>query len=159
MWIVLPPRLHKQARPVADYWLKSPARRFIGCDVFRSVLIDRKAQQAREVPIEQMSGALNNGDSLILYSEGTRNVTNKRLLPFKSGLFHLAAARLTVDMVLVWIDNLNRVLPNGEVILLPLFCTVTFGDELHLQPDESKKEFLARAEAAQLALSPDGTSL
>lgn len=106
-----------------------------------------------------MSGALNNGDSLILYSEGTRNVTNKRLLPFKSGLFHLAAARLTVDMVLVWIDNLNRVLPNGEVILLPLFCTVTFGDELHLQPDESKKEFLARAEAAQLALSPDGTSL
>jgi 1-acyl-sn-glycerol-3-phosphate acyltransferase len=160
LWTVLPPRLRKQTRPVAgaDYWLQSPFRKFIGCDVFRSVLIDRKAQQAREAPVEQMSSALDSGDSLILFPEGTRNITDQRLLPFKSGLFHLATARPAIDLVPVWIDNLNRVLPKGEVIPLPLICTVTFGSELHLQADESKSDFLARAEAALLALSPEGTS-
>jgi len=161
LWTVLPPRLRKRTRPVAgaDYWLQSPLRRFIGCDVFRSVLIDRKAQQARSVPIDQMSSALDNGDSLILFPEGTRNMTGQRLQPFKSGLFHLATARPAIDLVPVWIDNLNRVLPKGEIIPLPLICTVTFGCELHLQADESKSEFLARAEAALLALSPEGVSV
>ena len=38
------------------------------------------------------------------------------LLPFKTGLFHLATQRPDVDLVPVWIENLNQVMPKGEYL-------------------------------------------
>jgi 1-acyl-sn-glycerol-3-phosphate acyltransferase len=156
VWAVLPPRLRRAARPVAgaDYWLASRLRRFLGCDVFKAVLIDRTPSRSGPNPIEQMCAALDAGASLILFPEGTRNTTGALLLPFKSGLFHLARARPDVDLVPVWIDNLNRVMPKGEVVPIPLICTVTFGAPVRLHPGEAKAGFLARAEQALLALAP-----
>jgi hypothetical protein len=54
----------------------------------------------------------------------------------------------------VWIENLNRVMPKGEVVPVPLLCTVTFGAPMHLEPGEDKTAFLDRASAALLALRP-----
>ena len=62
--------------------------------------------------------------------------------------------RPDVELVPVWIDNLNRVMPKGEVIPLPLLCTVTFGGPLRLGNDEDKTNFIARSRAALLALAP-----
>ena len=92
LWTSLPPDLRSLTRPVAaaDYWLASPTRRFIGCEVFRAVLIDRTGAGDRSDPITQMADALDAGDSLILFPEGTRNESDEALLPFKSGLFHLS---------------------------------------------------------------------
>ena len=75
LWTSLPPDLRSLTRPVAaaDYWLASPMRRFIGCEVFRAVLIDRTGAADRSDPIAQMAAALDTGDSLILFPEGTRN--------------------------------------------------------------------------------------
>ena len=156
IWTVLPRRLRFATRPVAgsDYWLKSGLRRFIGRDVFNAVLIDRDPTTRTSDPIVQMSDALDAGASLIVFPEGTRNTTEAPLLPFKSGLFHLAQARPNVALVPVWIDNLNRVMPKGEFVPVPLVCTVTFGAALSVAEGETKQDFLARAEAALLALSP-----
>lgn len=156
IWTVLPRRLRFATRPVAgsDYWLKSRLRRFIGRDVFNAVLIDRDRESRTSDPIVQMTEALDAGSSLIVFPEGTRNTTEARLLPFKSGLFHLAQARPHVELVPAWIDNLNRVMPKGEFVPIPLICTVTFGAPLRLADGEAKQDFLARAEAALLALSP-----
>lgn len=155
IWAVLPPRVRQRTRPVAgaDYWLKSAVRRFIGCDVFNAVLIDRERLTQSENPVTQMAQVLDEGSSLIIFPEGTRNLSNAPLLPFKSGLYHLARARPDVILVPTWIDNLNRVLPKGEVIPIPLICTVTFGPPLRMGDGESKKAFLDRAEAALLTLS------
>lgn len=156
IWTVLPRRLRFSTRPVAgsDYWLKNSLRRFIGRDVFNAVLIDRDPATRTADPIVQMSEALDAGASLIVFPEGTRNTTEAPLLPFKSGLFHLAQARPSVALVPVWIDNLNRVMPKGEFVPVPLVCTVTFGAALTLGEGETKQDFLARAEGALLALSP-----
>lgn len=156
VWAVLPPRLRRATRPVAgaDYWLASAARRFLGRDVFKAVLIARKPSRATANPIDQMSQALDGGASLILFPEGTRNTTEEPLLPFKSGLYHLAKARPAIDLVPVWIENLNRVMPKGEIVPIPLICTVTFGAAIHLRPDEDKAAFLLRAEAALLTAAP-----
>lgn len=156
LWTALPTPLRRQTRPVAalDYWLKSPLRAFIGREVFNAVLIDRRPDARTEDPVAQMVAALDQGSSLIIFPEGQRNSSDAALLSFKSGLYHLAKARPTVDLVPVWIANLNRVMPKGEVIPVPLICTLTFGAPLHLAEDETKEAFLARAARALLDCRP-----
>ena len=160
LWTALPTPLRRQTRPVAalDYWLTSPLRAFIGREVFNAVLIDRRPEARTEDPVAQMVSALDQGSSLIIFPEGQRNSTEAALLPFKSGLYHLAKARPGVDLVPVWIANLNRVMPKGEIIPVPLICTLTFGAPLHLAEDETKDAFLDRATQALLALKPQALS-
>jgi 1-acyl-sn-glycerol-3-phosphate acyltransferase len=156
IWAVLPVALRERARPVAgkDYWGKGALKRYVGERVVRGVLIEREAAKRTEDPIAQMGAVLSAGDSLILFPEGTRNLTEETLLRFKSGLYHLAAANPEVPVIPAWIDNLHRVLPKGEVIPIPLLCTVTFGDPLAPIAEESKEAYLERARAALLALRP-----
>lgn len=156
IWIVLPPRLRRRTRPVAgaDYWLKSPLKSFIGRDVFNAVLIDRNRETRTRDPIETMQEAIDGGASLILFPEGTRNETNEPLQPFKAGLYNLARSRPQIELVPVWIENLNRVMPKGEFIPVPLMCSVTFGPPLHVAEGEAVDAFLARARDALLALRP-----
>ncbi|MEO3434814.1 lysophospholipid acyltransferase family protein [Inquilinus sp. CAU 1745] len=156
VWTVLPSRSRALTRPVAgaDYWGKGRLRRFIGAQVFRAVLIDRDPASRTSDPVSVMASALDEGDSLILFPEGTRNMTDEPLLPFKSGLYHLAASRPEVDLVPVWIDNISRVMPKGELLPIPLLCGVAFGAPLRLAEGEEKSAFLARTRAALLALAP-----
>jgi 1-acyl-sn-glycerol-3-phosphate acyltransferase len=123
--------------------------------VFNAVLIDRNPTSQEHNPVTRMIAALDDGASLILFPEGTRNLTEERLLPFKSGLYHLANARPDVELVPVWIENLNRVMPKGEIVPIPLLCTVTFGAGMQLVAGEDKGGFLERARTSLLALGPE----
>ncbi len=156
IWSVLPAALRRQTRPVAaaDYWLKTPLRAFAGAEVFRAVLIDRRPEARTSDPMEAILAAIAEGSSLIIFPEGNRNMTDDPLLPFKAGLYNIAKARPDVDLVPTWVANLNAILPKGEVIPLPLICTVTFGSPVHIQPDEGKDAFLARASTALSDLAP-----
>lgn len=154
IWTALPQRLRQKTRPVAaaDYWLASKLREFIGRDVFNAVLIDRRPEYRNENPVDQMVKALDEGSSLIIFPEGTRNDTEEDLLSFKTGIFHLSSLRNDIDLVPVWIDNLNEVMPKGEVIPVPLLCTVCFGHPIRLEEGESKESFLERSRSALLEL-------
>ena len=155
LWSVLPRSLRAATRPVAaaDYWLGSGLRRFIGQHVFRALLIDRERRADAPDPVQAMARCLHDGDSLILFPEGTRNVGDELLLPFKSGLFHLTQACPGARLVPVWIHNLRRVLPKGSLVPVPLACTVDFGPPLERRAGETKAEFLARASAALRVLA------
>lgn len=156
IWASLPPYLRQLTRPVAaaDYWLTGSLRRYVGVRVFNSVLIERTASHTLGSPIEKMAEALNSGDSLIIFPEGTRNLGDG-LLPLKSGLYHLSKTHPETEFIPVWIENLGRVMPKGSFIPAPLLCTLTFGEPLTLHPDEAKESFLKRARDAMLALAPD----
>jgi hypothetical protein len=67
------------------------------------------------------------------------------MLPFKSGLYHLARQRPAVELVPVWLENLARVMPKGQVIPVPLLCSVSFGAPIRLEAAEGKDAFLVRA--------------
>ena len=160
IWAALPPELRREVRPVAaaDYWLRSRLRAFVGRDVFRILPIERVAEGRTTDPVGQMAEAVDAGWSLIVFPEGRRNMTDAPLLELKSGIYHLARARPDLDLVPVWIDNLNGVLPKGEVLPVPLICTLGFGAPLRLGADEGKDAFLARARAALLAQAPARTA-
>jgi len=155
IWASLPPPLRRRTRPVAgaDYWLTTPLRRFLINRVFRGVCIDRRPGRSGPNPVAQMGEALAAGESLILFPEGTRNMGDG-LLPFKSGLHHLAKAHPEAELIPVWIENLGRVMPKGSLIPVPLLCTLSFGPPLTPVEGESRDAFLSRARSALLDLAP-----
>jgi len=159
IWSVLPPALRREVRPVAaaDYWLKTPLRAFVGPEVFNCVLIDRRPE-VDDKPMDRIVAALDEGASLIIFPEGGRNRSEESIMPFKSGLYNMGVARPDVDLVPTWVANLTSIMPAGEVIPLPLICTVTFGEPLHVREGESKDDFLRRAERALVALRPQVSS-
>jgi 1-acyl-sn-glycerol-3-phosphate acyltransferase len=156
VWTVLPSRLRRRTRPVAaaDYWGRTALHRFIAERVFHAVLIARDGASRDADPVAQLRAVLDEGNSLIFFPEGTRNTTEGALLPFKSGLYRLAKSRPDVELVPVWIDNLNRVLPKGAMLPVPLLCTVTFGAPVGLGDGEGSVPFRERSRAALLELRP-----
>ncbi|MBU1332924.1 MAG: 1-acyl-sn-glycerol-3-phosphate acyltransferase [Gammaproteobacteria bacterium] len=156
LWASLPAELRKRTRPVAgsDYWMKGALRSFLIQRVFNGVLVDRQRSEPSSNPLQAMLDALEQGDSLIVFPEGTRNLEDG-LLPFKSGLYHMAKARPDVEVIPVWIANLNRVMPKGRALPLPLLCTLSFGAPLEMDEEEGKDAFLERARNALLALAPE----
>ena len=156
LWASLPDELRRRTRPVAgaDYWQRDGLRRYLINKVFNGVLIDRERATPEHNPLQPMLDALDQGDSLILFPEGTRNLEDG-LLPFKSGLYHLTRLRPEVELVPVWIANLNRVMPKGRALPLPLLCTLSFGTPLEHLQDEGKQAFLERARNALLAIAPE----
>ena len=166
LWSVLPAEVRARTRPVAakDYW-ESGVKAYLAQNVFRAVLVQRggAAQAASEeqvratgrATIEQLAEALGETDSLILFPEGTRG-TGESVAPFRSGLFHLAKRKPDAELVPVYLKNLNRILPKGEVLPVPLISSLTFGAPMHLHMDESKESFLERARAAVCALRRRG---
>jgi 1-acyl-sn-glycerol-3-phosphate acyltransferase len=116
------------------------------------VLIDRSRENAAVDPLEPLRAALREGDSLIIFPEGTRGGT---ALParFRSGLFRLAAEFPAVELVPVYLDNLHRSLPKGALLPVPMVCTVRFGAPLALADGESRETFLERARAAVVMLA------
>ncbi|BAP42509.1 1-acyl-sn-glycerol-3-phosphate acyltransferase [Pseudomonas sp. LJDD11] len=156
LWASLPRELRKYTRPVAgaDYWQSGTLRRYIINKVFNGVLVDRTRKDEQANPLQPMIEALEQGYSLIIFPEGTRN-PDEGLLPFKSGIYHLAKSYPQAELVPVWISNLNRVMPKGRMLPLPLLCTTSFGAPLQVQEDESKEQFLARSREALLALAAE----
>ena len=158
IWSALPPRLRRRARPVAgrDYWDRGAVRRYLAREVFRAVLVERsdagadRAARAR-ASIEQMARDMGRSGSLIVFPEGTRSV-NGAIGPFKSGLYHLARARPDAELIPIRLNNLNRILPKGETLPVPMLSRLTFGRPLPTRLDESKADFLTRARAALLQL-------
>jgi 1-acyl-sn-glycerol-3-phosphate acyltransferase len=127
IWAALPAELRGITRPIAakDYWTKTPFKKWITTSVFNAVYVDRERTEGVD-PLQPLVDALKQGDSIILFPEGTRG--NEELPQrFKSGLYNLALRFPKVVLVPAWINNIQRVMPKGEVVPVPILCSVTFG--------------------------------
>jgi 1-acyl-sn-glycerol-3-phosphate acyltransferase len=153
LWAALPPALRAQTRPVAaaDYWDRPGLRGWIARALLNAVLVDRSSAQGGREALERLTGALDQGASLILFPEGTRGdgVTIGTLKP---GLYYVAKERPDVDLIPVYLQHLSRILPKGEILPVPLLGSSTFGPPMHLEPGEGRREFLERARNALIAL-------
>jgi 1-acyl-sn-glycerol-3-phosphate acyltransferase len=172
IWAALPQELRSITRPIAakDYWTASNFKRWITTEVFNAVYVERgknggqtpifeekldsdpqSSDPQSSDPLQPLVSALESGDSLILFPEGTRG-HGEDPQPFKSGLYNLAQRFPGVVLVPAWIHNVQRVIPKGEVVPVPVLCSVTFGEPLVLGTDEPRADFLTRAREAVMAL-------
>jgi 1-acyl-sn-glycerol-3-phosphate acyltransferase len=152
IWAALPKELRSITRPIAarDYWTSSNLKRWITTEVFHAVYVERE-RKGDEDPLQPLIDALESGDSLILFPEGTRGFGDEPQ-PFKSGLYNLAQRFPDVVLVPAWIHNVQRVIPKGEVIPVPVLCSVTFGAPVQLAAEEPRADFLQRARQAVIDL-------
>ena len=152
IWAALPQELRSITRAIAarDYWTSTPFRQWLTTAVFNVIYVAR-VRSADEDPLEPLCEALDHGDSIILFPEGTRGSAEEPQ-PFKAGLYNLALRYPAVVLVPAWINNVQRVMPKGEVVPVPVLCSVTFGAPLRLEPGEDRPAFLARARQAVIAL-------
>lgn len=155
LWAMLPGPVRSRCRTVAaaDYWERGPVRRWLAKSVFRAVLVERQPRPSRGSPLRRMSECLDRGESLVLFPEGTRG-DGGALGPLRPGLWHLSRERPELSLVPVWIENLSRVLPKGEILPVPFLAAATIGEPIRCKPEESRDEFLQRAHAALLELRP-----
>jgi 1-acyl-sn-glycerol-3-phosphate acyltransferase len=152
IWAALPRDLRHTTRAIAarDYWTKTPFKQWLTSRVFNVVYVSRE-RTADEDPLEPLFEALSKGDSIILFPEGTRGHTGDPQA-FKAGLYNLALKFPQAVLVPAWINNVQHVLPKGEVVPVPVLCSVTFGAPMQLQAGEDHREFLERARNAVIAL-------
>ena len=153
LWASLPVSIREKTRPVAakDYWTASALRRWLAHEVFRALLIERRKVTAENNPLREMIAVLDAGESLIIFPEGGR-FPGPEPQKFKSGLFHLAKDRPEVELVPVYLENLNRILPKGQLLPVPLLGSITVGRPLRLESREAKIAFLDRARDAVWSL-------
>jgi len=148
LWSSLPKPVRVLTRPVAarDYWEKSAFRRYIAGSL-NALLIDRENIKVHQSPVEMMLRAIGDTYSLIVFPEGGRSAGGE-MGEFKSGLYYLSKKRPDLELVPVYIDNLNRVLPRGEYLPVPFLSCITIGPPIWLEGGETKVDFLKRAREA-----------
>ena len=143
LWSALPQAVRELTRPVAakDYWTQGRVRRYMATQVFNAMLIDRTEIKVHQSPVDVMIREIGQRYSLIVFPEGGRS-DGREIGEFKSGLYYLCKKRPDLELIPVHIDNMNRILPRGQVLPVPLLSCITFGPPMWLEAGEPKDEFL-----------------
>lgn len=158
IWSMLPAKLRSNLRPAggADYWLATPLRTWFFLSVLNGIPIERRAVTKSNNPIDDLVKGLERGNSILIFPEGTRSITGE-LGAFRSGIYHLAQALPQPTPILpIGLVNLQRIMPKGEVVPVPLICTARIGSVIYVQADESKTSFLERCRSAVYELITEG---
>ncbi|MDP4624210.1 MAG: 1-acyl-sn-glycerol-3-phosphate acyltransferase [Akkermansiaceae bacterium] len=147
IWSALPGEIRRETSPVAamDYWTKNWLRRWISGEIFHAILLQRKGRpDDRSHPLQAVYDMLETGRSIIIFPEGTRSPDGS-LNPFKPGIFHLKEKFPELVMIPVSLQNLNRILPKGQRLPLPLIGRITVHPPLSHVEGEGREDFLKRA--------------
>jgi 1-acyl-sn-glycerol-3-phosphate acyltransferase len=158
IWSALPATLRRRTRPVAgrDYGERNALRRYLAGHVFHAVLVDRRQASlsvavAPGTAVRRMAEQMADEYSLIVFPEGTRSMDGE-IGRFKRGLFYLSRLRPDAELIPVHLENLNRILPKGEALPVPMLSRVVFGRPLQTSGLDDEDEFLTRARSALIAL-------
>ncbi len=83
------------------------------------ITVKRSDRKDRQRSIEVMKKTIDEGISVFLCPEGTRNITDAPLMPFKDGAFRLAIATQTPLAVLTVVNSDKLLSPKSPIALMP----------------------------------------
>ncbi|HEX5123407.1 MAG TPA: lysophospholipid acyltransferase family protein [Rhodanobacteraceae bacterium] len=149
---ILPLRLLPRVRPVAaaDYFLKHKLLAWFALDVVGIVPLNRARTDAREDLLAPIMAALERGDILIFFPEGSRGEP-EQLAEFKTGIARVAERRPDVDVIPVFTYGLGKALPKGEWMIVPFFVDIFVGEPLKFDGD--RDAYMQHYRDAMLALA------
>jgi len=99
--------------------------------------IDRGRSSRALKSIEEAIAKIRNGQSLLLYAEGTRTLDG-RLQPFKRGAFTIAV-RSGVPVVPLTVNGSFRILPKRSIIIQPGDVDVVLGKPIIITASSSRE--------------------
>ena len=149
---LLPLNLLPRVRPVAaaDYFLGNPLLAWFALKVIGIVPLNRTRRDAREDLLAPVSAALERGEILIFFPEGSRGEP-EQLAEFKTGLARIAERRPDVEVIPVFTHGLGKALPKGDWVIVPFFVDIFVGEVLHFDGDRAV--YMQRYRDAMAALA------
>lgn len=152
---LLPLRLLPRIRPVAamDYFLKNRWLAWFALEVVGILPLSRERNGADGDVLAEVHAALDHGDILIFFPEGTRGEP-EQMQSFKSGISRVAQRHPDVPVVPVFLHGLGKALPKGSVLPVPFFCDVMVGAPLRWTDD--RNGYMAELDASMRALAAEG---
>ncbi|HSS07617.1 MAG TPA: lysophospholipid acyltransferase family protein, partial [Rhodanobacteraceae bacterium] len=151
---LLPLNLLPRVRPVAaaDYFLGNPLLAWFALKVIGIVPLNRTRRDAREDLLAPVSAALERGEILIFFPEGSRGEP-EQLAEFKTGLARIAERRPDVEVIPVFTHGLGKALPKGDWVIVPFFVDIFVGESLHFDGDRAV--YMQRYRDAMAALAKE----
>ncbi|MCX5497349.1 lysophospholipid acyltransferase family protein [Kaistia dalseonensis] len=134
-------RIHAVA--AADYFLRNRWLKWLAVDLIGILPIERGAAKGGADPLAPALAALDRGEILIFFPEGSRGEPEMRQ-SFKRGIGHIARRRPEVPVIPVFLKGFGRVLPKGDHLPVPFFCDVVIGSAM----TGTGERFVARLEEA-----------
>jgi 1-acyl-sn-glycerol-3-phosphate acyltransferase len=139
-------QLH-QIRPVAaaDYFLANRLRAWFSQSVIGIIPLDRSGGTDLEKLFAPLRQALDRGEILILFPEGSRG-RPEEIGRVRKGICQLLKGREHTPVTPVVMHGLGRALPRGEALFVPFNCDVVIGEPLMM--DCKSREFTKRLSEA-----------
>jgi 1-acyl-sn-glycerol-3-phosphate acyltransferase len=156
---LFPRRTLRKLRPVAaaDYFLRNRAIAWFSTRIIGIIPLKRKVEGYHVDPIAPVSEALQRGEIVLLFPEGSRGQGDEHLHALKTGIAHIARRHPAVPIHPVYLHGLGKALPKGEALLVPFFCDVFLGEALTWESAGAAKEsFMEKLGATMASLAEEG---
>lgn len=130
--------IHK-VRPVAaaDYFLSNKFLAWFSLNVIGIIPVRRDQVKDRNSLFDACHQALDNGDILVLFPEGSRGEP-EQLSVLKRGIHHLVKTRVKLSVFPIMMHGLGRALPKGEAVFVPFNCDVVIGEKIPFIDDTTE---------------------
>ena len=125
-------------------FLKNKYLAWFALNIIGIIPLSRRPKKSEGHPFAKIDEALNNGDIVIIFPEGTRG-DSEEIQPFKTGIAHMATSFKDIPIIPVYMNGAGKCLPKGEALFVPFTIGVNVGKPIYLV-DEDKKVFTARLE-------------